>query len=217
MAKLPALPTWDEAKTALLETDAITHSRANIRMIRDEKIAWGPLKLSWFEKSDGHRWGKMWLKIIAAEPSGDGLVNIAELARAGWGLAHEAMCDMIREHLHNNKQMSPTLAAYSILISDPQYRCRRTGGKQLADFLLRDIAILFCVGDVCWKFGIPPTRQLLSKREGLSGCKVVARAMADEKIKGSLTEPNIVRVWTRYHHLAFPRGIKALGPYPDRL
>jgi hypothetical protein len=207
MTKLPA---------TLGEPEVLAHARANVRMIRDEKISWLGLPLSWFEKSDRRQGVKQWLKMnMAADPNR--LLDLDQLARAGWGLAHEVMCELIVEYQHNNIEMPPALKTYNQLVAraagDSQHRQRKTGGKQLADFLLRDIAVIFCVGDVCWKFGIPPTRNPASKREHLSGCKAVAMALAEEGL-AFISEPGVVDIWRRYGHLAFPGGVKALGQYP---
>jgi hypothetical protein len=211
---LPALPATLAAKASLLEAEALAYARKNVRMIRDEKISWWDLPLSWFETSDSRRLAKVWLRTMAKHPHG--LMDITNLGRIGWGLAHEVVCELIVEHQHNNRDMPPPLATYNMELAraagDPQRRYRRMRGREKADLLLRDIAIIFCVGDVCWKFDIPPTRQAASKRERLSGCKVVAQAMAEEGL--ALSESDIVSIWTRYGRMAFPGGVKALGPYP---
>jgi len=205
MTKLPA---------TLLEAETLAHSRANVRMIRDEKISWWGLPLSWFEKSDSRQGVKQWLKNMAVDPYR--LIDLDHLARAGWGLAHEVMCELIVEHQHNNMEMPPALKTYNQLVArasgDPARRYRRTRGQRKSDLLLRDIAVIFLVGDVCWKFGIPPTRQVASKRQRLSGCNVVARAMAEETL--AMSEEAVVSIWTRYGYMAFPDGVKALGHYP---
>jgi hypothetical protein len=128
------------------------------------------------------------------------------------------MCELIVEYQHNNVEMPPPLKTYSMLVAreaaDPSRRYRRTRGQQKSDFLLRDFAIVACVYDVCWKFGIPPTRNRASKRWYPSGCWAVAEALPSEGLDFLPGEAGIVKIWTCLGQRAFEGGVKALGEYP---
>ena len=52
------------------------------------------------------------------------------------------------------------------------------------------------VADVCHAFGLPPTRSRASRRHGLSGCYIAARAL--EREREAISKSAIVEAWTRY-------------------
>ena len=199
---LPA--TVDEAELA------IVHVREQVRQIRDEKIEWFGLKLSWFEKPDGRRLAKEWIWRLAADPDGYGLIDVCNYARAGWGLAHEVLCDLLVQYGHTRVPLPVPLDAYDkeiVKASRHGHRYRRTRGQQKSDLFLRDIAVVFLIVDVCWKFNLRPTG---SQGKRPSGCKVVAKALGEEGL--AISEPTVVAIWEKLGARAFADRLKV--PYP---
>lgn len=75
----------------LQEAEALSYARECVRMVKNDKISFFGLPLSWFERDDSRRWWKQWLKITAMTP--DGMLDLYEAARAGDGPSHEVLCD----------------------------------------------------------------------------------------------------------------------------
>jgi len=194
-----------------LEVAALAYACERVRMVRDEEMVFFGLPLHWFDKLDNRRFARERLKGAAKDPQG--MIDLANLARAGWDLAHEALCELIQEYGHRAESMPIPLQAYNMEIVDPRRDYHRLRGKKKSDRILRDIAITAIVGDVCWKFSLPPTRQRASKRDRPCGCKIVAQALRNEKVC-MIGEDAVVAVWTKYGRIAFPTGIAGLGPWP---
>ena len=208
--RLPSLLTPPDARAAA----AIAHVRANIRSISDGKIMFFGVPLSWFDPADGRGLAITILKRIAADPVG--LIDVCNLGRVGWVLAHEALCELIIEYQHGSKPMPPPLATYNeeIVLGaiDPARRHRFIGGPEKADHFLRDIAIVFLVGDVCWKFGFRPRRDAVYRRR-LSGCAVVVLALSEEHMP-ICEEGAVENACRKYWRMAFPRGKFKPETYP---
>ena len=83
-------------------------------MVKNDKISFFGLPLSWFERDDSKRLWKRWLKITAMTP--DGLLDLYEDARAGDEPSHEVMCELIRWHHHKHVEMPPPLATYDMQV-----------------------------------------------------------------------------------------------------
>jgi hypothetical protein len=210
MTRLPM--TFKDAETAMLEAEALAYTRHNVRMIRDEKIRFFGLELSWLAKADNRRLAVQMMKNGAARPLF--LMDLCNLARAGWPIADEALRELIVEYQSRGEPMPTPLAAYTMEIADPRQRWRPIGGPEKADTFLRDIAITFVVGDTSWKFakfGLKPTRQVASRRRRPSGCSIAARAMAAEGL--AISEATVARVWTKFGWIAFP-GSMIRASYP---
>jgi hypothetical protein len=208
--RLPA--TFEQAEYELLEADAIAHVREQVCRIRDEKIEWFGLHF-WFEKSDSRRWAKEWIARAAADP--DGLIDVCNYARGGWGLAHEVLCDLIIQYRHQRINLPIPLEAYDNEIvrasRDPGYHYRRTRGQQKSDLFLRDIGVVYLVVDVCWKFNLRPTRNPGSQGKWPSGCSVVALAMTEEGL--GIDEDTVVAIWEKLGARAHADRLNEV-PYP---
>ena len=75
----------------LEEAEAIAYARELVRMVRDEKISFFDIPLSWFNRPDSVRWWKQWLRITAETPGG--LLDLYDDARDGDQMSHEVLCD----------------------------------------------------------------------------------------------------------------------------
>lgn len=166
------------------------------------------LELYWFDKLENRRFGRKMLKDMAQRPQG--MIDLVNLARVGVGLAEEVARELILDYGHRAEAMPIPLHAYGLEIADPRRIYPRQRGKNKADNFLRDIAITAIVGDACWKFGLPPTRQQASKQNRPSGCNVVAQALRGEKVC-MIGEAAVVTIWTKYGRAAFPNGVTGLG------
>jgi len=206
--KLP--PTIAEAEASLIEAEVLAYARKLVRMVRDEQISFCGQPLSWLEKVDSQRFARQTMKQMASFPFG--MMDLCNLARAGWGLADEAARELIQEYSHRREDMPPTLVAYNMEIIDPRRVYRRLPSQKKEDRFLRDLAIVWVVGDVCSKFRLKPMRQRRSKpskHDRFSGCSIVAEAITAELMP--LGESAVVEVWRRYGRMAFPNGLNAIG------
>lgn len=198
MAKLPA---------TIAEAEALAYAQDWVRRVRDEKVQFFGLALSWFAKADNERLAIQVFKEASRWP--EGMMDVANLARVGEPIAKQACRELILEYAHRNEAMPPPLHTYNMEIIRGQRVYGLLPAPKKASYLLRDIAITVIVGDVCWKFSLKSTRQRASKRERLSGCGVVALALANEHM--ALGESAVVNIWTRYGRIVFPNGAAVLG------
>lgn len=192
----------------LEEAEARAYARESACMVRDEKISFFDIPLSWFNRPDSVRWWKQWLRITARTPGG--LIDLCDDALAGDRLAHEVACDLIGEFKHARAELPYALEVYNMRIvrdaaGDPEGRPEPRRGRPKGGsppISLRDLAILWMVGDLRWKFGMNAMRKQASKRPHLNACAIVARALADEKL--AIGEDTVKAVWTRFGRRAFP-------------
>jgi hypothetical protein len=214
--KLPA--SLAEAEAAVLKAGAVAYARELVRMIRDQQISFCGLRLSWFEKPDSQRLAGWLAKQMAETPQG--MVDLCNLARAGWGLADEAARELIQDYKHRRRyeDMPPSLLAYDQEITGPRRAYRRLSSQKKEDHFLCDLAITCVVGAVCVNTGLKATRQRASKpskRDRFSACRVTAEALrleqVAERLEGRpLGESGVAEIWRRLGHIAFPNGPRAL-------
>jgi hypothetical protein len=204
------LPTYRDPRGALLAVDALAYARESITRISEGKIELMGIALSWRDPADGRRLAKEFLKRRATDPLG--LKDVKELALAGWDLADEALRELIVEHEHYGREKPTGLKEYTIEITDPRRIRHKPRGRKKTDNYLRNIAITFLVGDVCWKFGLTPARQTESRHNPRrpNGCTIVAQALGSAGIP--IGEAAVATIWQKMGRIAFPN----LGatPYP---
>jgi hypothetical protein len=180
-------------------------------MVRDEQVSFCGLQLSWFEKPESQRFARWLAKQMSQTPQG--MIDLCNLARAGWGLADEAARELIQHYKHHRRyeEMPPSLLAYDQEITGPRRAYRQLSAPKKEDRFLRDLAICVIVGAVCGRFGLNPTRQRASKRERPrpSGCSTVALALKAERM--ALGESAVAEAWRRFGRMAFPDGPHAIG------
>jgi len=211
MTRLPA--TFEHAEMAALEAEAVDRARRFVRKLKSgAPPEFSPLPpgvallgkaapMSWFGRENGRAWAKAWLKTAA---SNSNLASyVCSLARAGWTPADEALRELIREHKERDEKLFTSLRAYDIEITQSAAR-RRRGGWDRTEVSLRNMAILCVIVDICYAFGLPPTRSRRSTRERLSGCHIAALALVAEH--EAISESAVVKVWTRYGRLVAPEG-----------
>jgi hypothetical protein len=218
MAKSKLPSTIVEAQASLLKAEALAYARERVRMVRDEKISFCGLRLSWFEKPDSQRFAGWIAKQMAQTPQG--MTDLCNLARAGWGLADEAARELIQDYKHRRRyeDMPPSLLAYDQEITGPRRAYRRLPAQKNEDHFLCDLAIACIVGDVCAKIGLKATRQRASrpsKRDRPSGCSVTAEALRLEQVAERLVgrplgESGVAEIWRTLGRIAFPDGPHAL-------
>ena len=207
------LPTIEDAGMAALEAEAIDSARRFVRKLKSgTPPEFSPLPpgvallgeaapTSWFGRENSRSWAKTWLKRAASNPNF--AAHVCSLARSGSTPADEALRDLIREHKERDEKLFTSLRAYDIEITQSAGR-RRRGGWERTVVALRDMAILCVIVDICYAFGLPPTRSRRSTRERLSGCHIAALALAAEH--EAISESAVVKVWTRYGRLVAPEG-----------
>jgi hypothetical protein len=207
------LPTIEDAGMAALEAEAIDRARRFVRKLKSgTPPEFSPLPpgvallgeaapTSWFGRENSRSWAKIWLKRAASNPNF--AAHVCSLARSGSTPADEALRDLIREHKERDEKLFTSLRAYDIEITQSAGR-RRRGGWERTEVALRDMAILCVIVDICYAFGLPPTRSRRSTRERLSGCHIAALALAAEH--EAISESAVVKVWTRYGRLVAPEG-----------
>ncbi|WP_143273373.1 hypothetical protein [Bradyrhizobium canariense] len=193
-------PTFAEAQASLIKTEALAYAREFVRMIRDQQITFWGQPLHWFARADNRQFARERMKGAASTPQG--MMDLCNLARTGWGLADEAARELIIDYQHRGEDMPPTLVAYNMEIVDPRRVWRQLSAPKKEDRFLRDLAITGIVGDVCRKFSLKPMRQRTSKRDRPSGRAIVAEALQAEHM--ALGESAVVDVWRRYGRIAFP-------------
>nr|WP_224741164.1 hypothetical protein [Bradyrhizobium sp. 2S1]MCK7667573.1 hypothetical protein [Bradyrhizobium sp. 2S1] len=204
--KLPA--TFAEAEAEVLKANALAYARESVRTVREERVSFCGMQLSWFEKSESQRFARERMKEMACSELG--MMDLCNLARAGWGLADEAARELILRYKHRKEDMPPTLEAYNMEIVDPRRAYQRLPSKKKADNVLRDLAVTAIIGDVCAKFRLKPTRQRDSKQDRPSGCSIVALALQEEQL--GIGESAVVEIWRRLGRMAFPDGPHAISP-----
>ena len=199
--------TLEDAEMAAVEAAAVARARRYVRRLKSGAISAQPLELrdsegaapwSWFGRENSRAWVKTRLKALAADPQRASFV--CGLARDGLCVADEALREIIVEHKERDQKLSTSLCAYDIEIT--QGMRRRQGGRDTTEVVLRNLAILCVVADVCHAFALPPTRSRASQRHGLSGCYIAARALSEER--EAISESAVVKAWTRYSFLLGP-------------
>ena len=202
---LPA--TLEDAEMADVEAKAVARARRYVRRLNSGEISAQPLELrdseaaapwSWFGRENSRAWVKTRLKALAANPQRASFV--CGLARNGLSIAAEALREIIVEHKERDEKLFTSLRAYDIEIM--QTRRRPRGGWDTTEVILRNLAMVMIIRDVCDAFDLPPTRSRASRRHGLSGCYVAARALEEER--EAISESAVVQAWTRYGFLLAP-------------
>jgi hypothetical protein len=205
MTKLPA--TLEKAEMAAVEVAAVARARRYVRRLKSGAISAQPPELrdsegvaqwSWFGRENSRAWVKARLKALAVIPQRASFV--CGLARDGHSVADEALREIIVEHKERDEKLLTSLRAYDIEIM--QTRRRPRGGWDTTEVILRNLAMVMIIRDVCDAFDLPPTRSRASRRHGLSGCYVAARALGEER--EAISESAVVNVWTRYSFLLAP-------------
>lgn len=209
---LPA--TLEDAEMAAREAAAVARARRFVRRLKDGTIPASELPpefalfdgagpISWFGWENSRAWVKARLKARASNPQFASYV--CGLARDGSAIADEVLREIIIEAKERDEKLFTSLRAYDIEIT--QAAGRRRGGWDIADVVLRDLAILCVIADVCIAFGLPPTRSRASRRHALSGCYIAARALEEER--EAISESAVVKAWTRHRLLLAPEGGQA--------
>ncbi|WP_441259624.1 hypothetical protein AB7008_23700 [Bradyrhizobium sp. 521_C7_N1_3] len=199
---VPLARTYDQGLAEIAEADAVAYARQLVCMVRDEKLEFCGVPLNWFDKGDNHLAARKLIERLAVL-SPDLMLDLPHLAHAGWGLAHEALLNLHVQYEHQGKPRPPALAAYiQELASGRTYL--HIPSKKREDNFLRKIAINFIVGSVCERFKMKPTR---SSRRKPSGCSIVTKALADERI--AIGEDAVTAIWAQLGKVAFPAEFRA--------
>jgi hypothetical protein len=203
--------TLEDAEMAAVEAAAVARARRYVRRLKSGEISAQPLELrdsegaapwAWFGRENSRAWVKARLKArLKASAVNPQLASfVCGLARDGVSVADEALREIIVEHKERDEKLFTSLRAYDIEIT--QAGRRRQGGWDTTEVVLRNLAVLCVIADVCHAFGLPPTRSRASQRHGLSGCYIAARALEQER--EAISESAIVKAWTRYSFILAP-------------
>ena len=155
----------EDAKTAALRAEAVARARRYVRRLKDGTLPTSALPpefarfdndppISWFRRENNRAWVKARLKADALNPQRASYV--CGLARAGWTVADEVLREIIVEHKERDEKLLTSLRAYDIEITQSTGRPRRGGWT--TEVILRDLAIVCVVADICHAFDLHPTR-----------------------------------------------------------
>jgi hypothetical protein len=203
---LPA--TLEHAEMAAVEAAAVARARRYVRRLKSGEISAQPPELldsegaapwSWFGRENSRAWLKARLKArLKTSAVNPQLASfVCGLARDGLSVADEALREIIVKHKERDEKLLTSLRAYDIEIM--QTRRRRRGGWDTTEVVLRNLAILCVIADACQAFDLPPTRSRASRRHGVSGCYIAARALEEER--EAISESAVVKAWTQYSFL----------------
>ncbi|PBB21147.1 hypothetical protein [Mesorhizobium sp. WSM4313] len=175
--------------------DALAFARSVIHRYQIEEIdvAFG-IRVNWLRKAGNRRFVVELVKQFC-QWRVENLMHIVDLARAGWGVADEALRSLMLEYQNRGEVMPTYLAAYSMEIISG--RIPKIRGKQKADYFLRDMAVLCTIIMVMEKFELAAT-----SRDGknICACLVVADAMAAEN--QAIGYKAVAEIWRKYGHAA---------------
>jgi hypothetical protein len=166
----PQLPaTLDEAAYA------IEYARKLFAALKENKVdVPGATETRLFHAAESRRLVVHVLKSCAMSETKQMMLIVSE-ARAGSGLAQDAMQELLLE-LHNRGIQPPTyLAAYAMELIKDGPSPRKTGPNE-ADRFVRNVAIIAVVRDVAQKFGLYWTRNPASLSRPCA-CWIVAEAL----------------------------------------
>jgi hypothetical protein len=205
---VPLARTYDQAMAEIAEADAVAYARELVRTVRDEKLELCGVQLNWFDRGDNHAGARKLIERFAIL-SPNLMLDLPHLARAGWGLAHEALLNLHVQYEHEGKPRPPALAAYiQELAAGRTYP--HVPSKKREDNFLRRIAITFIVGSVCERFHLNPTRSGSRKpndRRKPSGCSIAAKALGEERM--AIGEDAVTAIWAQLGNVAFPADFRA--------
>ncbi len=199
---VPLARKYDQAVAEIAEADAIAYARELVRMVRDGKLELCGLPLNWFERGDNHAAARQLIERFAVL-SPNLMLDLPHLARAGWGLAHEALLSLHIQYEHEGKPRPPALAAYIQEFAAGRTYAQRPSKKPENNFLRR-IAITCIVGSVCERFHLKPTRSGSHKP---SGCSIVAKALGEERM--AIGEAAVTAIWAQVGKMAFPAEFRS--------
>jgi hypothetical protein len=196
--------TYDRAVAEIAEADAVAYARDLVRQARDGKIELFGVPLNGFDKDDNRTAVRKLIEYVAVA-SPNAMLDLPHLARAGWGLAHEALLSLHVQYEHEGKPRPPPLATY-IMECAAGRTYPRVPSKKREDYFLRKIAITSIVGLVCEHFKLKPTRSRSSYRKP-SGCSIVAQALGEEHM--GIGEDAVTAIWQQLGNIAFPAEFRA--------
>jgi hypothetical protein len=175
----PLESQWGHVPATLseaVEAEALEFARAVVQgMKTGDGMSHDP-PLNPFIPADNARLARDLLKKVARTPLG--VSDVVDWAKDGWDLAEEVLCELIVEYDERKEDKPTSLIAYNIWLAKRRFRPPepKTTGPKTTNYMLRDWMLVALVWKLWRRFGLNPTRNLLSKRERTSGCKVVAEA-----------------------------------------
>jgi hypothetical protein len=167
MTKLPV---------TLIEAEALKYARDWIARMQQGDFL--DLGLSPLHKETGHAFFQRMIRKYAlsgAEP----MLAMIDLADAGLEDARQALIELIGEYLNDHRPLPSFLADYNMRALTGRTAIR---GKQKADNVIADIAIVVLVAELIEKFGLKARRGQLAKRQP-SACSVVAMALSETGVR----------------------------------
>ncbi len=201
---VPLPRTYDQAVAEIAEADAVAYARELVRQVRNEKLELFGVQLNAFDREDNRALVRGLIEQIAVS-SPSCMMDLPHLARAGWGLAHEALLSLHVQYEHAGKPRPPPLATY-IMECAAGRTYPQVPSKKRENNFLRKIAITSIVGSVCERFKLKPTRSRSSYRK-LSGCSIVAQALGEEHT--AIGEDAVTAIWQQLGNVAFPAEFRA--------
>ena len=182
----------------VIEAGALAFARAEFEWFRTNRIKMFGIDVCVLDEADSRRLAVRALQVEAMR-SAKAMADLADYARAGWGLADETLRDLIMEHQNNHIEMPTILTNYNIDIVRGLLPSK-IPGQDKADNFLRDLAICVVVSKTVETSRLRPTRAPYSSRP--SGCSIVAQVL-------EMSEQAIVTIWNRYGRLNLPIQLPA--------
>jgi hypothetical protein len=142
--------------------------------------------------------------------SAESMLQLTELATAGWDEADIAARGLIQE-FHNRGEAVPAyLATYNDRLLSGFVPIRPRGQKKATNFLL-DFFLVYLIVELTEKFGLKPRRNQLGKKRRASSCSIIANAAAQTGLhRGS--EGAIQKIFDRLepivHRIDLPRIVR---------
>jgi hypothetical protein len=178
--------------------DALAYARERVRKVCGEGIEWCGLKLKWFEQEETLKAWRVVLMILAFREARM-MHDLVRYARAGWGLADDALCELDLVYGHVRVARPAPLEVY---LTDRRLYGRplRVQSSQPHSHFLRDLVIACVVAELCVRFGLSPRRSSTTMHP--SGCSVAKDALLIEHA-ATVDESTVNAAWSRFGRFTF--------------
>ncbi|MBI1189017.1 MAG: hypothetical protein GC206_17055 [Alphaproteobacteria bacterium] len=177
----------------LRDAQALNAAREFLEFHQTQEVEIFGVRARWLNDADNRRVAIAALKrqtLLRPET----MMDVVELARAGWPIADAALRELILEFTNRGEVMPTYLAAYSMEIVSG--RTRKMPGRQVSDKFLRDIVIVSAVMIVSEQFDMPPTGR------NISASSVVAEALS--RMNLPIGYKGVAKIWAKYGHMVAP-------------
>lgn len=122
----------------------------------------------------------------------EGMMQMIEVARAGWDEADAALRELYVEFRHHRQEPPPELVAYAMEVLPKPYR--RSRGQRKSRNALQDVVFAILMAEVVHKFGLHPTRKSDAHRDSV--CDILVMVIREAKwLKRSFDYGRAEQLW----------------------